>query len=113
MTSKNYPTNGKARPYRFDPFNEAEAPAWFTADREFFTQHCTYAYLAAMEEHIAGMPPGYLEEKLKEVESDPNYPDYTLICDLPVETDLFIPMMEAEVAYRQKVDARKRRLLKK
>jgi hypothetical protein len=109
--SLKYPTHGKARPYRFDPFNEAEAPAWFTGDREYFSQHCTYAYLAAMEEHIAGMPPGYLEEKLKEAESDPDNPDYTINCDLPVETDLFIPMMEAEVAYRQEVDAKQKLLV--
>jgi hypothetical protein len=62
-----------------------------------------------MESHVAGMPVGYLEETLKEAESDPDNLDYTINCDLPVETDLFIPMMEAEVAYRKRVDFRRKR----
>ena len=58
-----------------------------------------------METYIAGMPAKFLRETLAEAETDPDSTDYEIPVTLPIDTEAYIALMQAELLYRQQVDA--------
>jgi hypothetical protein len=112
MNSK-YPTNGKPRPYAIDPF-VAPLPDWFIGDEQYYTNYCICAYFNALEYFMATRSDRFLKQELLEFASENGPSDYIVPCTLSIDIDIYVEMMEAEVAYRRKVDTeRKRKLLKK
>jgi hypothetical protein len=79
-------------------------PKWFTDNREMIVQRVLFIYFVALEEFIERMTNRDLKWHLKQALTDPHSDEqefYFDPVDVPVISEAFIPMIEAELDARK------------
>jgi hypothetical protein len=106
-----YPLDEESlRPYSF---LHNRQPEWLTVAMEGLASTVLCSHLQALEKYVAEMPTHQLEATLLEAENLTEDEQYSILCNVEIETVPLVETVGAEIAYRLGVEARKRLRLKK